>query len=122
MLFPPGVENAFTGALARGIEILGPWSTHFMVPMLLAIEDPRERERALSSYIEPIAEKIRTQRPDAIWFSPTPQALGDTTLHDVFVTRHGVFPARGYRRTEVAGWVVYELTEEDAAVRPPGRE
>jgi hypothetical protein len=95
MLFSPGVENVFTGALARGIEILGPWSTHFMVPVLLAIEDPRERERALSSCIEPIAEKIRTQHPDAPRFPRTPQALGGTTLHDVFVTRHGVFPARG---------------------------
>jgi hypothetical protein len=120
LLVSPTVEGAvFTFALRRDVEIVGPWTSNYTLPELLALEDPEARERAVRGYFEPLAERIRAERPDLVLFSPSTQALPrGRTLHDVIARELRLFPIPGYRMAGQTpdGWILYARWE----VGPPG--
>lgn len=115
LLVSPTVEGViFTYALRRDLEIVGPWTIHYTLPALVALEDPEERERAIRRYFAPLEARIRERRPDLVLFSPRTQGLPpELTLHHVIVDEYRLFPIPGYRvlaRTP-DGWVVYANSE-----------
>jgi len=108
LVFSFSVEGElFTHAILHGMELMGPWTSHYALPGLLADEDRERRRLALRAYFAPIAEAIEARRPDLVLFLPG--WLGSRTLHDVFVRDAGMFPIAGYRflaRTRY-GWMIY---------------
>jgi hypothetical protein len=100
------------------LDIAGPWSIHDAVPGLVAIADPRERERALASYAGEVRRWIDETRPRLFFFSPHRQGLKGRTMHELLVVRNHLVPLEAYRRLApeelsrccpgLRGWIVYE--------------
>jgi hypothetical protein len=114
LLLSPSVEGpVFTWALRQDVEIVGPWTSNYTLPGLVALEDAEQRERAVRDYFAPLAERIRTERPDLVLFSPSTQALRGRTLHDVIAREHRLFPVSGYRMVGRTpdGWILYARRE-----------
>ncbi|MEN8182662.1 MAG: hypothetical protein ABFS46_09020, partial [Myxococcota bacterium] len=110
-LLSPAVERGiFSWALRHDVELMRPWTSHYTVPAALALEDPRARAAALRAHFAPIVDRIRSERPDLVIFSPSTQAMPPfVTLHDVVVRELRFFPTAGYRLGGVTarGWRVY---------------
>jgi hypothetical protein len=122
MFFSMAVDFSYAPLFLR-MKTVGPWRGHYLVPVLLEIEDPERRREALDEYAQKVLARIEAARPDLLLFAPYVQGLPPgVRLHDVLL-RHGAIPAAGYSpvRQEsltaihpaLSGWVVYE--------RQPGR-
>ncbi len=111
MLMTPSVEgDLFAYTFSHELEVMGPWTSHYTVAPMLQIRDPKQREAALRQYFEPLAQRIRKDKPGLVLFSPFTQGMGGLSMHDVFVERYGLFPTPDYRvwkRTR-NGWIVYK--------------
>lgn len=110
--------DLFSYTFSHDLEVMGPWTSNYTVSSFFGVRDPGARRLLFERYFEPIAEKLRTEQPGLVLFSPFHQALpGRTTMHDVFVERYRLFPTPDYqpwRRTQ-NGWIVYRRVPE----RPP---
>jgi hypothetical protein len=115
LVLSPSVEGEiFTYTFRHDLELMGPWTSHYTLPALLAAAGPAREGEVVSAYFAPLAASIEARRPDLVLFSPFRQGIpGRRTLYELLVLEHRVFPTLGYRFATRTGngWIVYERAD-----------
>jgi hypothetical protein len=110
LLMSPAVEGGiFRYALSHDFDVMRPWTSHYTVHDLLALEDPEARRQAVAAYFDRLTTGLEEEKPGLVVFSPTRLPWNEPTLHQSFVEDHGLFPVDGYEfaAQTTNGWRVY---------------
>lgn len=115
MYFSPNMDFIYH-PLYHQHEIVGPWSIHFHLPRIDALEGASRGEE-LQKYVGRIRPFIARDGPQFLFFAESRQAMRHNNAHGLLVTEGGLLRDQPYKPIDrplpaLRGWTVYERSAE----------